>query len=221
MLSILFSTWLLSGYLSSFPKPLTRQEEKELLEKMLKGDLAARSRLAEHNLRLVAHIVQKFNLPPDKTEDLISVGSIGLLKSLDTFQPNKKSRLTTYAAKCIENEILMYLRKNRRQQNELYLQEPVGLDKNGNEITLLEKLSPAENLVSEQAELNWENQRLSQALRKLESRDQLVLTLRYGLARQRKHSQKEVADILQLSRSYVSRIEKRALQRLNKYLLPF
>lgn len=209
--------WFLVSYVSSatFPQPLTPEEETEYLNKFAAGDEHARSVLITHNLRLVAHVVKKYENKHDDTDDLISLGTIGLIKAVETFKTGKGVRLATYAARCIENEILMHLRSTRNNRRDIYLREPIGVDKEGNEITLMDILPDTDQRdISDTVTINIESDRLLGLLPELPEREQSVLILRYGLYNNRKYTQKEIAKHLGISRSYVSRIEKKAIQKL-------
>lgn len=220
LVSIINGITLLVSYIShnAFPDPLSEAEENHYIEEMLKGDPKAKSILAEHNLRLVAHIVKKFNLSHEKTDDLISIGTIGLLKGINSFKPNKGTKLATYAAKCIENEILMYLRQSKKTRSEVYLQDAVGKDKKGNEITLIEVINPLQESVTDIAEQHLEYKELLQKINRLCYREKKVLLLRFGILDGIPQTQKQVAKELNISRSYVSRLEKKAIKNLNKIL---
>jgi RNA polymerase sporulation-specific sigma factor len=207
----------LISYISSgtvFPQPLSTAEKEEYLERLAQGDEEAKKILIEHNMRLVAHIVKKYDNTGVNAEDLISIGSIGLIKAIETFDINKNARLTTYAARCIENEILMHLRKTKRSKEEKSLYEPIGADKEGNEITLIDILGTAINQINDQVELTLESEKLYQKLKELDQREQKVLEMRYGLEDGKKRTQKQIANKLGISRSYVSRIEKKAVENL-------
>ena len=204
---------------SSFPPALSAKEEKELLERKKNGDTEATNKLIEHNLRLCAHIAKKFPSSAD-TEDLISIGTIGLIKAINSFNEYKNTRLATYAAKCIENEILMYLRWQKRFSTELYLQEPFSTDKDGNEITLLDTITENGTAIDETAELNIYSQKLYSAIENLLTpREKEIIILRYGLGKSDELTQREIAKKLNISRSYVSRIEKKALSKLKDAFL--
>ena len=209
--------WIMVGQIRSrsFPRPLSREREREYLELMAAGDAAARHLLIEHNLRLVAHVIKKFEHTGEDKEDLISIGSIGLIKAVNTFKQNRGTRLATYAVRCIENEILMFLRAAGRRKRELSLQEPIGMDKEGNEITLMEVLA-GEDTIFEEVEMILLQEKLMGMLKNLEQRERKILTMRFGLVGERRHTQKQVAEMLGISRSYVSRIEKRVLQKLGR-----
>lgn len=203
---------------NAFPQPLSEAEESACLRAMAKGDEKARAKLIEHNLRLVAHIVKKFNPHQDEAEDLISIGTIGLMKAINTFDPDKNAKLATYAARCIENEILMYMRATKRVRAEAHLWEPIGVDKEGNEITLLDTLPSNGPEVIDLVEEALEQDRLRSLLTCLTQRERLVLEMRYGLLDGRRAAQHEVAKKLDISRSYVSRIEKRAIEKMIEVL---
>lgn len=217
------SLMVLLGYLNSnstaFPNPLSPSEEKLYLEKMKQGDQSARNKLIEHNLRLVAHIVKKFDNRGEDADDLISIGTIGLIKGVQTFDDTKGTRLATYAARCIENEILMYLRSTKKTRNEVFLQEPIGADKDGNEITLMDVLQDDEEEIPDQIGQKFQAAHLNKLLKNLSKRERTVLIMRYGLEGQPKKTQREIAEMLNISRSYVSRIEKRAIRMLKQYWL--
>jgi RNA polymerase sporulation-specific sigma factor len=209
----------LASYVSTpnvFPKPLDSEEEKRLLELKAQGDPNARNILIEHNLRLVAHVVKKFDQTRESTDDLISIGTIGLIKAINTFQTDKNTRLATYAARCIENEILMHLRATRKQRSEMKLYDPIGTDKEDNDLTLMDILATDAESTSEQVESKLEQEKLYRKLRFLSSREQQVLKMRYGLLDGIRKTQREISKLLGISRSYVSRIEKRALGKLQK-----
>lgn len=199
-----------------FPLPLSEHEEAQLLLRLEQGDNEARGILIERNLRLVAHIVKKFDSTGDDTEDLISIGTIGLIKGINTFKRNRNTRLATYAARCIENEILMHLRAAKKNRNDVMLGEPIGADKEGNEITLLDILDTGAEVVPEEVEIRLEEQKLREKLSQLNKRERIVLELRYGLKDGETRTQREIAKALGISRSYVSRIEKKALRKLFK-----
>lgn len=203
------------GYVQSFPKPMTSEEEKACLKQYVAGDVHAKDQLIERNLRLVAHIVKKYHMPGRDMEELISVGIVGLVKAVNTFEVDKGHKIVTYAARCIENEILMLLRSERRQAREVSLYDPIGTDKEGNEINLLDIIEGEETDVVEQMVLSGNTKRLYQLVEScLPEREKQVLCLRYGLYQQEPVTQREIAGRLGISRSYVSRIEKRALGKL-------
>jgi len=208
--------WMLrvSPVTGSFPQPLSSAQERAALEAMQAGDPAARDKLIEHNLRLVAHVVKKYYASREDQDDLVSIGTIGLIKAVSTFKPDKNIRLATYACRCIENEILMYFRTLRKQSQEVSLSEPIDNDSDGNAISLLDVIS-CEDTMLEQVELSDRQQLLYRYLTEaLEPREREILFLRYGLTGRPPLPQREVADQCGISRSYVSRIEKKALKKL-------
>lgn len=213
---------LLTGYISgnnSFPQPLSEPEEKMYLQKLKDGDLSAKGVLVERNLRLVAHIVKKYSFPGKDVDDLISIGTVGLIKAIDSFDMNKGTRLATYAARCIENEILMLIRNNKKIRSEVYLQDPIGLDKEGNEISLMDILSSEKDSILQVVENKIQIKRLYHILDVcLQDREKKIIEMRYGLLDGKPKTQREIAGLLGISRSYVSRIEKRALKKLLKEL---
>ncbi len=213
------SLGLLFSYLANnnFPQPLTAQEEQVYLEKMLTGDAQARQILIERNLRLVAHLSKKFKNSGEDSEDLISIGTIGLIKAINSYNPQKASRLATYASKCIENEILMHFRSRKKLQSECSLYEPLGIDLEGNEITFADLLGTEAEIVTEQALHNLNKKKLKKVFPHLSEQEKQVLLMRYGLEKGVEFTQKQVAGKLGISRSYVSRIEKRALQHLSQF----
>ncbi len=199
---------------SSFPKPLSKEEEADCIKKMLDGSSEAKDKLVKHNLRLVAHVVKKYS-GAYETDDLISVGSIGLIKAINTFDYSKGTQLATYTARCIENEILMLLRSNKKHKNDVSLSEPVGSDKDGNELTLMDVLCEKEDSVFMSVDKSIEREKLLKFLEKvLDKREYRVMCLRYGLKGGKTYAQREVACFLKISRSYISRIEKRAIEKL-------
>ena len=197
----------------ALPQPLSNEEEKELLEK---NDDESKSILIERNLRLVVYIAKKFESTGIDVDDLISVGAVGLIKAVQSFNNEKNIKLATYASRCIENEILMYLRKVTKQKLEVSLDEPLSYDKEGNELLLGDILIGEEESLSKGMENNLEKQILKKALNKLSLKEQQIMTLRFGLNGKEESTQKEVADILGISQSYISRIEKKILSRLKK-----
>lgn len=205
--------------ISSFPQPLSAEEEKYYLERYVSGDETAKNILIERNLRLVAHIVKKYTNVSNDMDDLISIGTIGLIKGITSFDPNKCTRLATYAARCIENEILMSIRAGRKQRYETSLQAPIGMDQEGNEISLLDILCTENDTIFDQVDLEMEVKKLYQHIREaLNPREKEILLLRYGLNNQEEMTQREIAQQMGISRSYVSRIEKKALKKLYKEL---
>ena len=203
----------------AFKNQLSAKEENELLEKYFQGDKDARNQLIEHNLRLVAHIVKKYEGGKDLQEDLISIGTIGLIKAVDSYKPNKATKLGTYAAKCIENEILMHLRGNKKTALDVSLNEVLGIDKDGGEMTLLDILPSDQKDIIEEISTSDQIDKLQEYFLLLTSREQQILIYRYGLNNHKVFTQKEIADQLNISRSYVSRLEKRALIKLLKAYL--
>ncbi len=201
------------------PPPLEREMERDVLERMAAGDQAARSLLIEHNLRLVVYIARRFENTGINIEDLISIGTIGLIKAINTFRLDKNIKLATYASRCIENEILMYLRKCAREKTEVSLDEPLNTDWDGNELLLSDVLGTEGDIVMQPIEHDVECQMLFEALQKLNDREKLIISMRYGLGRRREYTQKEVADRLGISQSYISRLEKRIMGRLKKELV--
>ena len=207
--------------MQTFPKPLTPQEERSLLEKSRHGDMAARNQLIERNLRLVAHIARKYQSPEDEMDDLISVGTIGLLKATDTFDLHKGSKLATYAARCIDNELLMMFRSRKKNVREVSLYEPVGTDKEGNEIHLMDILESQDEDVPVNFEKKENTLRLYQCIEKhLTPQEKEILILRYGLYGRKPTTQRVIAKRLGIRRSYVSRIEKNIILKLRQFLLP-
>lgn len=204
---------------NSFPDPLTKEEEDLYVEKANLGDKEARSKLIEHNLRLVAHIVKKYDNKNEDTDDLISIGTIGLIKGVDSYSKKKNTRLTTYAARCIENEILMYFRNNKKRSKDISINDSVGFDKEGNEITILDILkTPAPDYALDiQKEDNISDLKIY--FNVLTDREKEIITWRYGLNNNDEITQKEIAKKLGISRSYVSRIEKRALTKILREFL--
>ena len=204
---------------NSFPDPLTKEEEDLFVEKAKLGDKEARSKLIEHNLRLVAHIVKKYDTKNEDTDDLISIGTIGLIKGVDSYSKKKNTRLTTYAARCIENEVLMHFRNNKKRSKDISINESVGFDKEGNEITILDILkTPAPDFALDiHKEDNITD--LKKYFCVLTDREKEIITWRYGLDNNDEITQKEIAKKLGISRSYVSRIEKRALTKILREFL--
>ena len=201
----------------SYPKPLEAKEEETLVRKFCAGDRQARDRLIEHNLRLVAHIVKKYTQPERDNEDLLSIGTVGLIKAVDSFDGSKGIRLGTYAARCIENELLMFFRSGKKTAKEVYLYDPIGTDKEGNAISLLDIIVAEEEDYTDRYERKAKLSVLPRLLvANLEARERDIITLRYGLHGGRELTQREIADRLDISRSYVSRIEKKALKKLRE-----
>ncbi len=206
------------GAKNSFPKPLSKEEEERYLALAAKGDKEARDMLVKHNMRLVAHIVKKYTGAAE-TDDLISVGSIGLIKAINTYKQGHGTALATYTARCIENEILMLIRANKKHKNTLSLSDPVGTDKDGNELTLMDLLFEKEDVVFENVERSVQRDRLLKQMQViLSEREFTIICLRYALKGGIPLPQREVANVLKISRSYISRIEKRAIERLRERL---
>ena len=204
--------------MKSFPQPLTAAEEKYYMQKYTEGDLEAKHILIERNLRFVAHIVKKYQPPPEEMEDLLSIGTIGLMKAVVTFDPDKSARLASYAARCIENEVLMYLRGKKKSSKEVSLYEPIGTDREGNEIQLFDVIEMNEEDVYRRLERKEDVIRLYQQVESvLSQRERMVLKLRYGLYNEEEYTQREIAAMLGISRSYVSRIEKSAIEKLRNF----
>ncbi|RCW65286.1 RNA polymerase sporulation sigma factor SigK [Saliterribacillus persicus] len=222
-MSVLFSiltfikeTLFFVSYVKSqaFPQPLSKEEELKTIKQMQDGDKAARDRLIEHNLRLVAHIVKKFENTNEDTDDLISIGTIGLIKGIESFSTDKGTKLATYAARCIENEILMHLRALKKTKKDISLQDPIGQDKEGNEINLMDVLEAENTDITEKIQLHMELEKIKKYITILDSREKEVIVARFGLGNNDILTQREISDKLNISRSYVSRIEKRALMKV-------
>ena len=207
------------GGSDTLPAPLNREEESELIARLEDGDEDAKSRLIEHNLRLVVYIARRFENTGINIEDLISIGTIGLIKAVGTYNPAKNIKLATYASRCIENEILMHLRKVNGQKSEVSFDEPLNTDWDGNELLLSDILGTDSDLVMQPIEADVDRQLLWDALDKLTERERTIISLRFGLNGQREQTQKEVADLLGISQSYISRLEKRIIARLKKEIL--
>ena len=208
------------GYMArgnAFPQPLSREEEARMLERMAQGDASARAALIEHNLRLCAHIARKYTVPGCDADDLISIGTVGLIKGVNTYKPGTGTQLSTYCARCIENEILMCLRAIQKRRGDVSLHEPIGVDSEGNEMTLSDVLGTDEGAVHEAVERRVSLQSVRRLVQtQLHGRERTVLELRYGLLDGRMHPQQEIARQLGVSRSYISRIEKKAMERLKR-----
>jgi len=201
------------------PPPLKGEEERQTLEALERGEEAARQRLVEHNLRLVVYIARRFESTGIGLEDLISIGTIGLIKAVGTYRLDKKIKLATYASRCIENEILMYIRKTANQKTEVSLDEPINLDGDGNELLLSDVLGTEEDVIARPLEDDVDVCVLRQALEQLPDREREIMVLRFGLEGHREQTQKEVAQRMGISQSYISRLEKRILQRLKREFL--
>ncbi|MDR1467026.1 MAG: RNA polymerase sporulation sigma factor SigE [Oscillospiraceae bacterium] len=202
----------------TLPAPLTQKEEKEIMNRILEGEENAREPLITHNLRLVVYIAKKFDPSGANVEDLISIGTVGLIKAVNTFKPEKNIKLATYASRCIENEILMHLRKNSQNKNELSIDEPLNTDWDGNELLLSDILGSNQDVIGREIEQDMEFGLLLDAVSKLSNRDKNIMELRFGLGGKKEHTQKEVADFLGISQSYISRLEKKIIERLKKDL---
>lgn len=200
----------------TLPPPLKKKEEEECLQRILAGDESARELLITHNLRLVVYIAKKFENTGVGIEDLISIGTIGLIKAVNTFCPERNIKLATYASRCIENEILMYLRKTGNRKTEVSFDEPLNIDHDGNELLLSDVLAGDENSVGDDIECEDEKRLLRAVIDKLSDREKLIINMRFGIDGQEEHTQKEVADMLGISQSYISRLEKRIISRLKK-----
>lgn len=224
MNEVLGSVFFQLGYVSgtnSFPQPLSAEEEQKYIESYKEGNEEARNTLIERNLRLVAHIVKKYSTFSNDSDDLISIGTIGLIKAISTFDQSKGTRLATYAARCIENEILMQIRSTKKIQSEVSLHDPIGIDREGNEITLIDVIGNETESVIDEVELKIQVKRLYNKMKSvLKKREKTVLELRYGLLNGTSKTQREIANMLGISRSYVSRIEKKAIKKLSKELEP-
>lgn len=202
----------------TLPPPLTREEEQRVFADIRAGKLGARDPLITHNLRLVVYIAKKFESPGANVEDLISIGTIGLIKAVNTFSVERNIKLATYASRCIENEILMFLRKSSQLKNEISLDDPLNVDWDGNELLLSDLLGSDPDLVHRDIEQEAERKLLLDAVERLQPREKQIVELRFGLHRSKEHTQKEVADVLGISQSYISRLEKRIIARLKKEL---
>ena len=198
----------------AFPNPLTPEEEEYYLNQMAQGDKEAREKLIEHNLRLVAHIVKKYQNQTDDKEDLISIGTIGLIKAIDSFSPDKGTKLATYAARCIDNEILMLFRSTKKMRNDVSLYDPIGFDKEGNEICLIDVVRDEEKDLNDVIIQELAIEKIEKNLNALTERERDIIIRRFGLGNHEEETQQEIAKSYGISRSYVSRIEKRALMKL-------
>ena len=201
------------------PPPLEKDEEENLIKRLESGDNSVRSELTERNLRLVVYIAKKFENTGINVEDLISIGTIGLIKSINTFRPDRNIKLATYSSRCIENEILMYLRKNSNRRTEVSIDEPLNIDWDGNELLLSDILGTDDDVICRDIEDEVDRQLLHYALDTLSKREREIMTLRFGLDRGRIKTQKEVADMMGISQSYISRLEKRIIKRLRREIV--
>ena len=207
------------GGSDTLPPPLEKDEERILLSRLEEGDMSVKSTLIEHNLRLVVYISKKFENTGIYIEDLISIGTIGLIKAINTFKPSKNIKLATYASRCIENEILMYLRKNSNTRMEVSIDEPLNVDWDGNELLLSDILGTDNDVICRDLEDEVDRKLLHEALQKLSGRERKIMELRFGLNTGTEMTQKEVADLLGISQSYISRLEKRIIGRLKKEII--
>jgi len=212
--------FFLFGHLTggnSFPTPLIADDEQKYLREYANGSQDAKNILIEHNLRLVAYVAKKYNNHAKDNEDLISVGTIGLIKAVASYKPDKGTRLATYAIRCIENEILMHIRSGKKRNSDIYLQDVIGVDREGNEVRVEDKIADDKDPIDDQVSLKMQIKRLREAVRRvLYGREKVVIEMRYGLDSTDEMTQREIAGELGISRSYVSRIEKKALHKLNK-----
>ncbi|KYP79362.1 RNA polymerase sporulation sigma factor SigK [Ferroacidibacillus organovorans] len=200
----------------TFPQPLAKREEHEALLRFASGDKDARNTLIEHNLRLVAHVVKKYDNGVTDTDDLVSIGTIGLIKGIESFRVERGVRLATYAARCIENEILMHLRSRKKRRRDMSLQEPIGQDKEGNEVSLIDILGSDADEVIEDVAFRIDRESIYTGLKVLEPREREIIWARFGLPYGEEKTQREIAKAMGISRSYVSRIEKRAIEKLQE-----
>lgn len=221
LLSVLKGLSLFTGSYSVnvFPEPLSEEEEAKCIEGLMKGDTECRNKLIEHNLRLVAHIVKKFDAKSSMMDDLISIGTIGLIKGIDTYKPSKNTKITTYAARCVQNEILMYYRSTKKTTGDVSLNDSIGYDKEGNEVSLIDVLKDESEDIIDELHLQELIGKLNEYMTVLSPRERRILEKRYGLNNTKEETQKEIAKDLKISRSYVSRIEKRALTKILKEFL--
>lgn len=207
------------GGSDTLPAPLSKEEETALIYSLSQGDMSVKATLIERNLRLVVYIARKFENTGIYVEDLISIGTIGLIKAINTFNPEKNIKLATYASRCIENEILMYLRKNSNMRSEVSIDEPLNVDWDGNELLLSDILGTDNDVICKNIEDEVDRELLKDALAKLSAREQQIMQMRFGLGKEKEKTQKEVADILGISQSYISRLEKRIIGRLKKEIV--
>lgn len=204
------------GSSDKLPEPLKKEEELELVQKSMEGDILAREKLIEHNIRLVVFLAKKYENTNIDLEDLVSIGTIGLIKGINTYKTDKNIKLATYASRCIDNEILMYLRKNKRRKTEISLEDSLSYDAEGNELRLEDILGTEEDIVTKHLEEETEKKLLHMEISKLNTRDKEIMTMRYGLYGKEEMTQKEVADYLGISQSYISRIEKKVIKRIKQ-----
>lgn len=206
------------GSTDILPPPLTKEEEESLVMLSNKGDMSARNKLIEHNLRLVVFLAKKYDNTIYDLEDLVSIGTIGLIKGVKTYKLDKNIKLATYASRCIDNEILMFLRKNKKRKTEISFEDSINLDSEGNELHLEDVFGTEDNIVEKEYESMVDKECLINEIENLSKRDKEILTLRYGLNNKKEYTQKEVADMLGISQSYISRIEKKAIKRLKSLM---
>ncbi len=213
------AVWL-AGYIggNAFPQPLSEDEERQAVAALRQGDPSARKSLIEHNLRLVAHVIKKYHNSGEDLDDLISIGTIGLIKGIDSFDPDKGVRLATYCARCIDNEVLMHLRARKKSNREMSLYDPIGVDREGNEISLMDVLGTDGDVVAEQVEVDVVMEWVRTFVKDLTPKERLVLELRFGMQGNERLTQRDIAKQLKISRSYVSRIEKRAVRKILREL---
>ncbi len=204
------------GSSDKLPEPLKKEEELDLVLKSMDGDILAREKLIEHNIRLVVFLAKKYENTNIDLEDLVSIGTIGLIKGINTYKTDKNIKLATYASRCIDNEILMYLRKNKRRKTEISLEDSLSYDAEGNELRLEDILGTEEDIVTKHLEEETEKKLLHMEISKLNTRDKEIMTMRYGLYGKEEMTQKEVADYLGISQSYISRIEKKVIKRIKQ-----
>lgn len=206
------------GSTDILPPPLTKEEEESLVMLSNKGDMSARNKLIEHNLRLVVFLAKKYDNTMYDLEDLVSIGTIGLIKGVKTYKLDKNIKLATYASRCIDNEILMFLRKNKKRKTEISFEDSINLDSEGNELHLEDVFGTEDNIVEKEYESIVDKECLINEIENLSKRDKEILILRYGLNNKKEYTQKEVADMLGISQSYISRIEKKAIKRLKSLM---
>lgn len=216
IISLIKNLFIFTGSVKNqvFPEPLSNEDELKYIYLMKQGDMEARNKLIEHNLRLVAHIVKNYENKNVDNDDLISIGTIGLIKGIDTYEVNDKTKITTYASRCIQNEILMYFRQNKKHNNVVSLNDSIGTDKDGNEICLIDVLKNDEPEISDNVIKSNNINLIKRYFKELNSKEQEIIQKRYGLNNKKAKTQKEIAKELKISRSYVSRIEKRALTKI-------
>ena len=213
-----YNQFFFVGSTDILPPPLDKEEEIKNVIASQKGDIKARNKLIEHNLRLVVFIAKKYETPTDTLEDLVSIGSIGLIKGINTYKIDKNIRLATYASRCISNEILMYIRKNKKRNNDVSLEEPLSYDSEGNELHLEDIKGTEGDIVYEEYEKKTNINTLKNIIKTLDDRDKQIMIMRYGLFETKPYTQKEVAELLGISQSYISRIEKKVIKRIKNYL---